>query len=323
MSSRLSHSVHQAGHALVLLAALVSQGCGTIVHGTRQDLSITTNPPGATASVDDETCDTPCTLRVHRKTTSLTLTKGTYREEIDLERRFNVWSSLVGNIIFYVVPGILFDAATGGAYEISPVNVTIDESGAAAKGSEPAPEETGDMDIEPISDYAPIEGPKRALSLGVTAYLEPDGTAAAAHLGYEVMLNRLVSFFAKVAHINERSDFGDYRDAKQGTGAEVGMLFYPGRKALEGGYLGGGLGFWSVTGHWEDDLGTPFVTSGRGECSSVELAFHTGYKKYFSERNVFIDPSLGVGIRINSAHPDPFELGRGYLSAGLGVGVRW
>ena len=88
--------------------------------------------------------------------------------------------------------------------------------------------------------------------------------------------------------------------------------------------MGCGLGYWSIRGSWQDDLGTPFVTSGKGEASVVDLNFfHTGSKWYLPLHQFYIDPSLGVGFLISNGVPDPFSRGGFYINAGLSIGMRW
>ena len=56
------------GEALSLLAlAPLLSGCATLIHGTRQDVRVETDPPGATASAGDRKITTPGVLNLKRK----------------------------------------------------------------------------------------------------------------------------------------------------------------------------------------------------------------------------------------------------------------
>jgi hypothetical protein len=55
---------------LVLCASAITSGCATMIRGTSQQISINTDPSGATATLSDgRSCSTPCTLEAKRKET--------------------------------------------------------------------------------------------------------------------------------------------------------------------------------------------------------------------------------------------------------------
>ena len=113
--------------ALSLLLLLGAQGCGTLVHGTSQELNISTTPPGATASIGTQSCKTPCTLTVKRDSQNLLVQKGASKRTYDIEKDFNFGATICGNIL-WIVPGAVIDLATGGAWEIRPINLRLDSS---------------------------------------------------------------------------------------------------------------------------------------------------------------------------------------------------
>ena len=51
--------------ALLLLA--LATGCATILHGSRQNIRVETDPPGATATAGDQTITTPGVLKLSRR----------------------------------------------------------------------------------------------------------------------------------------------------------------------------------------------------------------------------------------------------------------
>lgn len=115
------------GIMLVMMAVLFIQGCGMVIHGEMQDLTIKTDPPGATARVSKAECITPCTMRVRRAADTIYFTKGNLKEEYYLDKSFNFGSTIIGNIL-WLAPGIVIDLIGGGGYTIHPVNVKLGET---------------------------------------------------------------------------------------------------------------------------------------------------------------------------------------------------
>jgi hypothetical protein len=112
---------------LSVLLMLALQGCGSLVHGTSQELKITTIPPGATATIGTQSCKTPCTLTVKRGSQSLLVEKGNYKRSFDVEKDFNFGATICGNVL-WLLPGAIIDIAAGGAWEIRPVNLRLNAS---------------------------------------------------------------------------------------------------------------------------------------------------------------------------------------------------
>lgn len=112
------------GLLTALLAVVFFSGCGLIVHGKRQDLKINTEPPGMTAIVAGKSCVTPCTLQVPRKCETLKIIKQDGTESnCELNRTFNFWSVIAGNIWNEIWPGLIVDLVSGGAYTIEDVDI--------------------------------------------------------------------------------------------------------------------------------------------------------------------------------------------------------
>jgi hypothetical protein len=118
----------KSGILLSLVLLLGVQGCSSIVHGTTQELQITTAPPGARATVGTQSCVTPCKLTVKRDEQNLRVEKGSYKKTFDMEKDFNFGATICGNIL-WIVPGAVVDLATGGAWEIRPINLKLNASG--------------------------------------------------------------------------------------------------------------------------------------------------------------------------------------------------
>jgi hypothetical protein len=76
------------------------QGCGTIIHGSQQNLEIGTTPPGAVATIGSQQCVTPCTLEVSRRARYIELEKSQTRKKLPLSKELNVGAVFFGNLWF-------------------------------------------------------------------------------------------------------------------------------------------------------------------------------------------------------------------------------
>jgi predicted small secreted protein len=108
----------------ILLACLFLVGCGTIIHGGGQDVSIASEPSGATVEVDGtEVGDTPLTKSLDRgsqHTVEISM-EGYESEQVVVEKNVSGW--VAGNIVFGGLIGLVVDASTGGMYKLSPTQV--------------------------------------------------------------------------------------------------------------------------------------------------------------------------------------------------------
>lgn len=104
---------------LSVLVLLTS--CATIIHGSRQDVSIASNPSSAVVSIDGvEVGRTPLTTELSRK--------GHHAIKIELDgympfetqftRKVDGW--IAGNILFGGLIGLAVDAISGGMYKLTP-----------------------------------------------------------------------------------------------------------------------------------------------------------------------------------------------------------
>lgn len=108
--------------ALVLPAALTFTSCATIFTGTKDPISFTSTPEGATVHHKGaELCVTPCTAPIPRslaKQIVLVKKEGYETQEVKLVKKFNpvtLVNILVGGAI-----GVGIDAATGSLTKYSP-----------------------------------------------------------------------------------------------------------------------------------------------------------------------------------------------------------
>ena len=110
-----------AGLLLTGCLAVPVAGCATIMHGTKQQVSISSTPTGARVTIDSaEAGQTPIVVELRRK--------DRHAIQVDLEgyqpyvivttRGTSGW--VWGNIIFGGLIGLAVDAITGGLYVIRP-----------------------------------------------------------------------------------------------------------------------------------------------------------------------------------------------------------
>ncbi len=110
---------------LSLLSVLALSGCGTIVGGTTQNISIDANVKGVEIFDNGmKLCETPCTVRLSRERSEKTLIA---RKNGYEDARVLVGTSLnlftLGNLISYT--GFTTDAVTGAVWEYSPSNYYV------------------------------------------------------------------------------------------------------------------------------------------------------------------------------------------------------
>lgn len=116
------------------IAALLT-GCGTIVHGTTQEVGFSSDPSGANVEVDGlDKGSTPVTVELSRKDTHTAKFEldGYEPYELTINRKTSGW--VAGNIIFGGLIGLVVDASTGGMYKLDPeqVQAQLDEDETAS-----------------------------------------------------------------------------------------------------------------------------------------------------------------------------------------------
>lgn len=106
-------------------AVLIIVSCASIIHGTRQNISVSSVPSGAKVIVKGaEMATTPAVIKLSRKESHIILRfekEGYEPVEIALNRSVDGW--IAGNIIFGGLIGLAIDFIDGAAYKLSPSEV--------------------------------------------------------------------------------------------------------------------------------------------------------------------------------------------------------
>lgn len=111
----------------VLLLCSTLASCATIIHGTDQEIGITSNPSNAYIWVDrNYVGNTPITVKLSRKDQHVVTINlpGYQTYEIHLSRELSGWT--FGNIIFGGVIGVAVDAVSGALYRLTPEQVHVE-----------------------------------------------------------------------------------------------------------------------------------------------------------------------------------------------------
>lgn len=108
-------------NVLAVSAILALTACATMMHGSSQDIGISSNPTGATVSVDNQSPgQTPYIAHLSRKDNHVVKLNlaGYAPAELTLTRKTSGW--VWGNIVFGGLIGLAVDAMTGGLYNLTP-----------------------------------------------------------------------------------------------------------------------------------------------------------------------------------------------------------
>ena len=111
---------------LIALALLIgSAGCASIMHGTTQDIGISSMPTNARVIVDNQPRgNTPLVAKLSRGDNHIVRIEldGYAPFEATLTKKVSGW--VWGNIVFGGLIGLAVDAMTGGLYNLTPEQLT-------------------------------------------------------------------------------------------------------------------------------------------------------------------------------------------------------
>ena len=143
---------------------------------------------------------------------------------------------------------------------------------------------------------------------------------------YERVVADKVSIAARLGNFSYEVEYdegvGTTTESGDGPGAEGVFRFYPGG-GLNGFYIGGALGVWSVDWDWEWKATGYATEKGSGSSTTVDLNFTLGGKINLGSDRVYIDPSFTVGNFFAETHGktgESDEIGL-YAAIGLGIGI--
>ncbi|QDU34865.1 PEGA domain protein [Poriferisphaera corsica] len=104
---------------------LLQTGCATIISGTTQDITISTEPSGAILNVNGMTLESPATVTLSRKNNHVVeVTKPGYQTtQVNIEKGLNGW--VFGNIVFGGIIGGVVDIATGSINNLNPGDIHL------------------------------------------------------------------------------------------------------------------------------------------------------------------------------------------------------
>ena len=109
-----------------LLLAFTTTGCATIVSGTTQKISVTTQPSGAVAKVDNnQSSNTPAVFTLERKNdhTIEVMKEGYKTTRVIIQRTFN--GAAAGNLLIGGIVGGAIDMASGSSNKLIPERVDL------------------------------------------------------------------------------------------------------------------------------------------------------------------------------------------------------
>ena len=109
--------------AMVVVAPIVA-ACATIMHGTNQEVGLSSTPTNARVIVDNKPMgNTPVVAKLARKDNHIVRFEldGYQPFEATLTRRTSGW--VWGNIVFGGLIGLAVDAMSGGLYKLTPEQI--------------------------------------------------------------------------------------------------------------------------------------------------------------------------------------------------------
>ena len=123
--------------ALVCLVCTVALGgCCSIIHGTKQDVGISSAPTGATVRIDNvPSGNTPLVAKLTRKDTHIVHVELPGYQPFDATVTRGVSGWVWGNIVFGGLIGLAVDAIDGGMYNLTPEQVSATLSANHASGT--------------------------------------------------------------------------------------------------------------------------------------------------------------------------------------------
>lgn len=119
------HKLTTARLALACSSLLLAGACGTIIHGTTQEVGISSSPTGASVKIDGQgSSATPFVAHLSRKQGHIIHIEspGYAPADLTITRGTSGWAW--GNLVFGGLIGLAVDAISGGLYKLTPDQLT-------------------------------------------------------------------------------------------------------------------------------------------------------------------------------------------------------
>jgi uncharacterized protein YceK len=115
------------------IGLLLMTGCATIIHGTRQDVGISSTPAGAFVTIDNlQSGTTPVFSKLRRKENHVVRISLPGYQPMDLTLTSSVSGWVWGNLAIGGLVGLAVDAISGGMYKLSPSELSAALGGTSA-----------------------------------------------------------------------------------------------------------------------------------------------------------------------------------------------
>jgi hypothetical protein len=126
---------------LIGMVAFLATGCATVIHGTRQDVGISSTPTGASVTIDNlQSGSTPVFAKLRRKENHVVRISLPGYQATDLTLTSSVSGWVWGNVAIGGLIGLAVDAISGGMYKLSPEELSaalgITSAGTVTKGTD-------------------------------------------------------------------------------------------------------------------------------------------------------------------------------------------
>lgn len=138
---------------VTITAAFLFSGCATIFKGSSADIRVNSSPSGATVYINNiDRGQTPQTLSLKRNQNHLITFKMDGYEDVNIEvnKKFDILTTVVGNIFSWQLLGIIVDVATGSAYTLEPADLQANMNELRAAGYLPDESELERDDIHAV-----------------------------------------------------------------------------------------------------------------------------------------------------------------------------
>ena len=106
-------------------ASALLASCASIIHGTQQDIGISSSPTGAAVTIDSATHGTtPIVAKLTRKDNHIVRIELAGYQPYETTVTHSVSGWVWGNIVFGGLIGLAVDAISGGLYKLTPEQVS-------------------------------------------------------------------------------------------------------------------------------------------------------------------------------------------------------